>query len=218
MSAGRGVIAPHADRDRKTRPMRATMAARHEEHALAPHLAPAVSCLLALLFATPTLAADPPGATGPAAANATPGILDRQPLPGVYSAGQPNPDDWADIAAHGVTTVIDLRPDAERPGRDEAAEVQAAGLAYRQIAVAGPQDLTPEAARTLWETIEAAPGKVLVHCASGNRAGALLAIAAAREGHTTPERALELGREAGMTGTEPRVREVLESPASPGHP
>ena len=181
---------------------------------MAPHIAPAVSCLLALLFATPTLAAEPPGTTVSAAANARPAILDRQPLPGVYSAGQPNADDWADIAAHGVTTVIDLRPDAERPGRDEAAEVQAAGLAYRQIEVAGPQDLTPEAARTLWQAIEAAPGKVLVHCASGNRAGALLAIAAAREGGMAPERALELGREAGMTSTEPQARAVLRLPAA----
>jgi uncharacterized protein (TIGR01244 family) len=194
------------------------MPARHEEHALAPHIAPAASCLLALLFATPTLAAAPPETPVDPAADTRPSILDRQPLPRVYSAGQPNADDWADIAAHGVTTVIDLRPDAERPGRDEAAEVQAAGLAYRHIAIAGPQDLTPEAARTLWQAIDASPGKVLVHCASGNRAGALLAIAAAREGHMSPERALELGREGGMTSTEPRVREVLELPALSADP
>ncbi len=186
---------------------------------MAPPVAPAVSCLLALLFAMPTLAADPPGAPmRRAAADASPSILHRQPLPRVYSSAQPNAGDWADIAAHGVTTVIDLRTDAERPGRDEAAEVSAAGLDYRQIAVAGPQDLTPEAAHALWQTIEAAPGKVLVHCASGNRAGALLAIAAAREGGMTPERALEVGREAGMASTEPRVREVLELPALSADP
>ena len=145
-------------------------------------------------------------------------VLARQPMPNVFSAGQPSVDDWSTIAANGITTVIDLRPDAERPGRDEAAEVAAAGLAYRQIPVAGPQDLTPEAAQALWQAIEAAPGKVLVHCASGNRAGALLAIAAAREGGIAPEQALELGREAGMTSTEPRVREVLGLPAVSGNP
>lgn len=146
-------------------------------------------------------------------ADRTPSLA-RQPLPRVYSAGQPGPGEWTAIASRGVTTVIDLRPEAERPGRDEAAEVRAAGLAYRQIAVAGTRDLTPEAAHALWQAIEAAPGKVLVHCASGNRAGALLAIAAAREGGVAPEQALDIGRAAGMTGLEPHVREVLGLPAA----
>lgn len=179
------------------------------------------TCLLAPLLATAAIAADPPVAppsvAAPTAA-AVPEIIARQPLPRVYSAGQPAAGDWTGIAAHGVTTVIDLRPDAERPGRDEAAEVRAAGLAYRQIPVASARDLTPEAARTLWQAIEAAPGKALVHCASGNRAGALLAIAAAREDGVALEQALELGREGGMTGTEPRVREVLGLPAPPDDP
>lgn len=160
--------------------------------------------------ALPASAGEPPAT--PAPAQAVPSGLARQPLPRVYSAGQPGPDDWTVIAAQGVTTVVDLRPDAERPGRDEAAEVRAAGLDYRQIPVAGPQGLTPGAAHALWQAIEGAPGKVLVHCASGNRAGALLAIAAAREGGMAPDRALAIGREGGMTGTEPRVREVLGLP------
>jgi len=187
---------------------------------MATRIAFAATCLLAPLFATAAIAADPPTAPPPAATragDAAPPILARQPLPRVYGAGQPAAGDWAEIARHGVTTVIDLRPDAERPGRDEAAEVQAAGMAYRQIPVAGARDLTPDAARTLWQAIDAAPGKVLVHCASGNRAGALLAIAAVREGGMPPEQALEAGREAGMTSLEPRVREVLGLPAPAVH-
>ncbi|MDN5780543.1 MAG: protein tyrosine phosphatase family protein [Luteimonas sp.] len=163
-------------------------------------------------------ASEPAATPQAAAATQVPGdvqaLLARQPMANVYSAGQPDADAWPRLAAAGIGTVIDLRPDAERPGRDEGAEVQAVGLAYRQIPVAGPQDLTPEAARTLWQAIEAAPGKVLVHCASGNRVGALLAIAAAREGGMAPEQALELGRGAGMTSLEPRVREVLGLPAA----
>ena len=188
---------------------------------MTPRIAFPPACLLASLLATAAIAADPPGApasAAPPSAAVTPDILARQPLPRVYSAGQPAAGDWAGIAARGVTTVIDLRPDAERPGRDEAAEVEAAGLAYRRIPVAGPQDLTPEAARTLWQAIDAAPGKVLVHCASGNRAGALLAIAAAREGGMASGQALELGREGGMTSTEARVREVLALPEPPADP
>ena len=167
----------------------------------------AMACLLASSVA---MAAEPPASrTAATAGAARPAVLARQPLPRVYSAGQPDAGDWTGIAAHGVTTVVDLRPDAERPGRDEAAEVRAAGMAYRHVPVAGAKEVTPEAARTLWQVIDAAPGQVLVHCASGNRVGALLAIAAVREGGMAPAQALEIGRQAGMTSLEPRVREVL---------
>lgn len=176
---------------------------------------PAVLLAASLVAAAlPARAAEPPVPPSIAPETAVTPSLARQPLPRVYSAGQPEPGEWAAIAAQGVTTVVDLRPDAERPGRDEAAEVRAAGLDYRQVPVAGPQGLTPDAAHALWQAIEAAPGKVLVHCASGNRAGALLAIAAAREGGMAPEQALAVGREGGMTGTEARVREVLGLPAA----
>ncbi len=179
-----------------------------------PRLSIALLASALAAAALPASAGEPPVPASAAPETAMPPSLARQPLPRVYSAGQPAPGEWPAIAAQGVTTVVDLRPDAERPGRDEAAEVRAAGLDYRQIPIAGAQDLTPEAARTLWRAIEGAPGKVLVHCASGNRAGALLAIAAGREGGMAPERALAVGREGGMTGTEPRVREVLGLPAA----
>lgn len=180
-------------------------------------------CLPPLLLAgagaaLPAAGGPPAGTPSAPASAAASRSLARQPLARVYSAGQPAAGEWPALAAHGVTTVIDLRPDAERPDRDEAGEVRAAGLAYRRIPVAGPQDLTPQAARALWEAIEAAPGEVLVHCASGNRAGALLAIAAANEGGMAPDAALDLGRRAGMTSTEPRVRDVLGLPPAPERP
>ena len=60
------------------------------------------------------------------------------------------------------------------------------------------------------ETILGAGGApVLVHCASANRAGGLLALMAASEEGMDKEAALEFGRDAGMKSTEARVREVL---------
>ena len=55
---------------------------------------------------------------------------------------------------------------------------------------------------------------MLVHCASGNRVGALIALSAADEG-VPVEEALARGRAAGMTSTEARVRELLGAPAQP---
>lgn len=135
----------------------------------------------------------------------------RQPRPGLYTGGQPAADAWSAMASAGVATVINLRPEAELAGRDEAAEVRAAGMTYHQIPVAGAGDLTAANADRLWSLIQSAGGPVVVHCASGNRVGGLLAIAAARHGGLDSDAALTLGRDAGMTSTEARTREVLDS-------
>lgn len=135
----------------------------------------------------------------------------RQPRPGVYTGGQPAADAWAGMAAAGVGTVINLRPDAELAGRDEAAEVRAAGMAYHQIPVAGAGDLTGANADRLWALLKDAKGPVVVHCASGNRVGGLLAIALARHEGLDADAALAAGREAGMASTEAKVKTVLAS-------
>ncbi|MBE2210205.1 MAG: protein tyrosine phosphatase family protein [Xanthomonadaceae bacterium] len=135
-----------------------------------------------------------------------------QPRANLYSAGQPAASDWQAIAARGVTTVVNLRTADEMQGRDEAAEVRAAGMRYIEIPVADGASITPDNARKLGEAINSAnDAPVLVHCASANRAGGLLALMAAREEGMAVEAALEFGRKAGMKSTEARVREVLSA-------
>lgn len=155
---------------------------------------------------TPTVAADVARQTLQAA---IPGL--REPRVGLYTAGQPASGAWDAVAQRGITTVINLRPDGEMAGRDEAAEVAAAGMAYRHLPVAGAGDVNDANAEQLRRLIEQAPGPVLVHCASGNRVGALLALGAADDGEMTPEEAIAFGRDAGLASLESRVREVLES-------
>jgi uncharacterized protein (TIGR01244 family) len=146
----------------------------------------------------------------------------HQPRPGLYTGGQPAPADWAALKAQGVTMVVNLRPDAEMAGRNEAAEVAAAGMAYIGIPVAGADAVNADNARRLWTLLKTSDAPVFVHCASGNRAGALLAIGAAHSGGMTPEAALEFGRQAGLTSLEPVVRERLgmppQVPAPPAKP
>ena len=132
---------------------------------------------------------------------------------GLFASGQPASSQWASIRAKGVTTIINLRPDDEMGGRDEASEVATAGMAYRQLDVAGVQDLTDANAAQVQAWIDEAPGPVLLHCASGNRVGAVLAMIAARNG-APPEEALELGRRAGMTSLEDPVRALLDLEAT----
>lgn len=140
----------------------------------------------------------------------------RQVNPTLMTAGQPPAEAWAPLARQGVTAVINLRSDAEMQGRDDATAVVAQGMDYHRIPVGDGADITPENAAALWQLLAQARGSVLVHCASGNRAGALLAVGAARAGQMSPEQALEFGRTAGMRSLEPRVRELLALPAATG--
>ena len=137
------------------------------------------------------------------------------PREGLVTGGQPEATAWPVLAQRGVTTVINLRPKAEMAGRDEAAEVAAAGMRYAEIPVAGAAGITLENARALRALLEGANGPVLVHCASGNRVGALIALGAADAGVDT-EQAIAQGLAAGLTGAEARVRELLAAPAARG--
>lgn len=183
----------------------------------------ALATALAVAFGGVPVAASPAeGASAPAEAAATaapatsPAVAlpeFRHPRERLLTGGQPDASAWPRLASQGVSLVINLRPRAEMEGRDEAAEVARAGLAYREIPVANAADLSEDKARELWSLLQGAKGPVLVHCASGNRVGALLALAAAQAGGVAPEAALELGKRAGLAGAEPRVRELLELPA-----
>ena len=139
----------------------------------------------------------------------------HHPATDLYTGGQPAPEDWARFARAGVRSVINLRLDAETPDRDEAAEVAAAGLEYRQVPVDGAADITRDNAAKLRHALAGLPAPVLVHCASGNRVGALLAIAAADIDGMAPDEAIQLGRAAGLAGAEARVREVLDAQPAP---
>ncbi|MBA2237375.1 MAG: hypothetical protein H0W24_01535 [Lysobacter sp.] len=126
--------------------------------------------------------------------------------------GQPSAEDWAALKRAGVRTVVNLRPDSELPGRDEAAEVAAAGLYYRHMPIASRDDITIGNAQALWRLLDDADAGVALHCASGNRVGALLALGAAQRGMDT-EAAIAFGRAAGLGSAEARVRGLLEDRA-----
>lgn len=152
----------------------------------------------------------PVSATGSDVAVATTsGVALLRPREGLVVAGQPATGDWAALAASGIRTVINLRPQAELQGRDERAEVAAAGMRYVELPVSGPADITSENAEALSRLLAQADGPVLVHCASGNRVGGLLAVAMAQSGMPVSA-ALDFGRSAGMKSIEGRTREVIE--------
>ncbi|MDZ4048126.1 MAG: sulfur transferase domain-containing protein [Pseudoxanthomonas sp.] len=126
-----------------------------------------------------------------------------QPRPGLHTGGQPSRDDLARLQAEGVRTVIDLRAPQEDRGYDQAAEVRRLGMDYIAL---------PANAAALHALLKERDGEVLLHCASGNRVGALLALAAVQVDGASPEAALTLGRAAGLKSLEPVVMERLAKP------
>lgn len=132
--------------------------------------------------------------------------------PELITGSQPSRADLEKLKAAGVTTVINLRGTGEDAGFDEAAAAREFGLHYVAIPVAGGDDVTAGNASKLDRAMRQADGKTLVHCASGNRAGALLALRAAASGQSV-EDAVAFGKSAGMTSLEKVVRERLATPA-----
>ena len=135
----------------------------------------------------------------------------RIPMDGVLSGGQPTPEQVEAAAAAGFRTVINLRIDAEKGFEWEAETVERLEMRYISIPVAGGKGLTRETVERLDAALveAAAEGPVLLHCASGNRIGAILALRAAWLHGVDAEAALRLGLANGMTRLEPTIRELL---------
>lgn len=131
------------------------------------------------------------------------------PVDGITSAGQPDEAGFRVFAENGYVAVIDIRTEGEDRGLDEPAIVTELGMEYVLFPV-GRSDITFETADELAALLEQHDGPVLVHCASGNRVGALLALQAFSETGDA-ELALETGRAGGMTRLEDTVQELIEA-------
>jgi hypothetical protein len=90
-----------------------------------------------------------------------------------------------------------------------AQEVKDAHLTYINIPIDGPASLSKARADQLWQVLSQAKGGVLVHCVTGNRCGAMLALTEAWCQHRDVEEAIAFGKQAGLSTMEPAVRELL---------
>jgi len=124
------------------------------------------------------------------------------------SAGQPDSAVLASFADAGYAAVIDMRTAEEDRGFDEPATVEGLGMRYISMPIASEDDISFAKAEELDQLLASIDGPVLVHCASGNRVGALFALREKAHGATDQE-ALAAGKTAGMTRLEPVVVKVL---------
>lgn len=136
----------------------------------------------------------------------------QQPNDKHFSAGQPTAQQLQAFAEHGVRHVVDLRPPEESADINSAAWVSAAGMAYYHIPIAGGEGLTREHVAvldTILQRINDEPA--LLHCASANRVGAMMALHAVWHQGMDQEEAIQLGKDYGLTSLEGPVRSALQA-------
>jgi sulfide:quinone oxidoreductase len=118
--------------------------------------------------------------------------------PGFSVAPQITPADVPVLAAAGIKTIVNNRPDNEAPGQPSGAAIEAAarahGLEYVHLPVVSGK-LEDKDAAALAKVLEASKGPVLAFCRSGSRTTALWALSQA--GHRPPD---ELIRKAAAAG------------------
>lgn len=95
----------------------------------------------------------------------------------LHVTAQLQPEDMPAVAAAGIRSVINNRPDREGgSGQPTSAQLEAAaqqaGLAYLYLPVP-PAGHTPEQARSMVKAVEALPQPVVAFCRTGRRSAAL---------------------------------------------
>lgn len=93
----------------------------------------------------------------------------------IYRGGQPDDDEYSELAAMGIKTIIDLREDPERFARRSA---EGAGLRYINLRLNAKRPPTEaESDHFLQLVNDEKNWPVFVHCAGGrHRTGVLLAV------------------------------------------
>lgn len=121
-------------------------------------------------------------------------------------------DEVAALKQAGIDVVISLIDPNELPGVDEPALLKDSGIAWVSLPIRGADDLTLDNVKTLDGLLsQHADQQVLVHCASGNRVGAMMALRAAWLKERSVEDALLIGQRFGLTRLQPAVEQRLKS-------
>ena len=131
----------------------------------------------------------------------------RQAEPGILTGGRPELSDLQQLKAAGYKAVINLEGLGEG-SLNEAAVAEKLGMSYIALPITHA-DITEENAEKLQAAIQLSGTPVFVHCASGNRAGALMALRAYFVLNMSPAAALEEGKKAGLTSLTATVGDVI---------
>ena len=131
-------------------------------------------------------------------------------FPGILTGGQPSSVQLHAAKQAGYKTIVNLRPAYEHRGQVEAASVKAAGMRYIHIPVAGAEGINFKNSERLREALANINNyPIMVHCASGNRVGALFALDAFQHNQLSTKQAISVGKKSGLTSLEAKVLKIL---------
>ena len=134
----------------------------------------------------------------------------KTPRPNYFSGGQPTGEQLTALAGTGVKHVINLRPTLETPKLDETSLVADRGMSYHSLPVDGAAGLTLSNVKAFDQLLkQAGDEKVFLHCASGNRVGALMALRALLIYGESTDVAIAQGKAWGLTRLEPELRRLM---------
>ncbi|MGO2505420.1 beta-lactamase hydrolase domain-containing protein [Psychrobacter alimentarius] len=118
----------------------------------------------------------------------------------------------AALAKAGIDVVINLQPDEEL-SFNEAAAVERAGMGYEHLPISGVADLKQLKILAFDNILRQHHGKkIALHCGSGNRVGAAIALRAGWLRGRKMDTAMERGRSHGLTKLEDEVFKRLLVP------
>ncbi|TWX55761.1 fused DSP-PTPase phosphatase/NAD kinase-like protein [Colwellia hornerae] len=124
--------------------------------------------------------------------------------------GQPSENDLIILSKSGIKTVINLRGTDEFDDFDEQAKVEALGMNYIAIPISGASDINKENLALFTAAIKNTE-QAFVHCASGNRVGAMFALDARFNHNKSIDEAIVTGKKAGLTSLEATVKKVIKT-------
>lgn len=156
------------------------------------------------ILAGPLCAADPIAIEAPGVHNF------HQVDDHIYRGAQPTPGGFKSLAKVGVRTVIDLRG-AKEQGRDERKYVEAAGMHYVSIPLAGLTAPTDQQIATAFAILnDPSAWPVFVHCKRGaDRTGTVIACYRIAHDHWDNEKALREARMNGMSFIEHAMQQYV---------
>ena len=131
--------------------------------------------------------------------------VDDATLPGAHEAGpvdlagQPTKEQFELLRNRNITTVISLRGDGELAW-DEQAMVESLGMNFVSIPISHPSDLDPTTLKRIRSLLSAAKSdeRVLLHCASANRVGAVWMAHRVKDGRMTVDHAIKEAKRVGL--------------------
>lgn len=130
----------------------------------------------------------------------------------VAGGGPPSAATIAEMKAMGYSTIINMRTSREAGVAEEAVLAAEAGLHYVHIPISGSTTNLRNALALSQALADAPEGRVLLHCGSGNRVGAMWGLKEAIEQGLDADTASQVARRSGMRSAslDERVRASIE--------